>query len=361
MTQVLSRALGALRLGGSLAILALSFAACDNGSSLASNEGNLPPVDSTPTDTTTPPPPDTTTPPPPDTTPPPPPPDTTLPPPPSAECSVTGGGDSATPVHVGLPYGPAHNPPEGFGPDYTGSLHSGSNPACLMAELAAARRTNTQLIVNLTGNESNLRDANGFSMTKWKQRVDRFRHLNLDSYIADGTLLAHFILDEPSDKSNWAGHQVSLAEIQEMARYSKEIWPKLPTMIRVFPEYLRGGDWKDLDAVRFHYLARFGSVDDFIARHFGEAEALGLRVIGGLNVINGGSGASKIPGRNGKWSMSPDEIRDWGSKFLARPGMCAFFLYEYDSAYFSRPEIKAAMEDLAVKAKSYSQRSCAKN
>lgn len=363
MMQVLSRAGRALRMGGSLLVLlAVPLSGCGGGESLVSSETPLPPVDSTPPpdsttppDTTTPPPTDTTTPPPPDTTTPPPP-DSTLQP---GECPpVTG--SSGDPVHVGLALGPTHVPTKEFD-RFTGNQITALTTSCLLADLEAARRANMRVFISFTGNEQHNRDENGFSFTKWKQRVDRFRNADLTPYIADGTILAHIIMDEPTDPHNWNGKIVTHQEINDMARYSKEVWPTMPTYIRTWPEYLKGGQFPHLDALWFHYLDRWGDIDAFLNKHLGDLRELGLKVIGGLNVLNGGSKSSGIPGKGqGKNAMSADEIRNWGGKFFAEPNMCAFLLWEYDSDYLNRPDIKAAVEELAAKARNYPKKSCAR-
>jgi hypothetical protein len=333
-----------------LAGIILSVAACDS-----TGPANLVarPPDTTGTDTTTPPAPpdttgpDTTTPPPVDTTHPPPPPDTTGPVLPPYD-----------PVFVGIPFGPAQQPPETFGPPFNGTILSGQ-PDHLVADLEKARRSNTRVLVNLTGRETNIRDANGFSMTKWKERVDRYRNLNLDLYINEGTIIGHFLMDEPSDPHNWNGHQVSHEQIDEMARYSKEIWPKLPAIIRAWPDYLRGYQYKYLDAVRIHYLTRLGGIDEFIHNMVQGAADLNLALIGGLNVMNGGGKDSGIPGRKeGKFGMSAAEVREFGTKFLSEPSLCGFFMYDYDPPYFSRSDIKAVVADLKEMAAHYPKKAC---
>jgi hypothetical protein len=155
---------------------------------------------------------------------------------------------------------------------------------------------------------------------------------------------------------------VSQAEIEEMAKYSKEIWPTMVTYIRVFPEYLLGGQYPHLDALWFQYLDRWAPLDGFIQKHFADVRKLGLKIIPGLNVINGGTATSGIPGRKpGKYGMSAAEIREWGGALLAQPDLCAFLLWEYDENYFARPDIKAAVQELADKARSFPTRSCARN
>jgi hypothetical protein len=258
--------------------------------------------------------------------------------------------------------GPNHIPPTKFGTVFTGTqitatLENGRS--CLLADLAAARRANIRVFISFTGSERHYVDANGFSVALWKQRVDRFRNVDLTPYIADGTIMAHLIMDEPTDPSNWNGKIVPLADIEEIASYSKQLWPTMPTMIRTWPEYLKPYPFHHLDAIWFHYLDRFAPLDGFIAQHFPTARALGLNIVGGLNVMNGGSAQSGIPGKKaGKYAMSADELRSWGEKILAEPGMCAFLFWEWNEAYLSRPDIKAAMADLLAEAQNYPASSC---
>jgi hypothetical protein len=292
--------------------------------------------------------------------------DSTPPPPTTPDTTDSSGTDSTVPPpsppppvsHEGLPFGPAQLPAEHFA-EFSGTVYTATDPDTLIRDLEAARRTGTRLFISFAGSEEFNRDSNGFSLTKWKQRVDRFRGLDLTAYIADGTIVAHFIMDEPQDPTNWNGKLVSQAQIEEIAKYSKEIWPSMLTMIRAKPDYLAGYQYPHLDAIRTHYLDRFAPLDEFIAAQVQGAKALGVGLVGGLNVLNGGSKESGIPGqRAGKNAMSADEIRSWGGRFLSEPYLCGFLMYEYDSTYFSRPDIQAAVADLAEMARSLPNRSC---
>jgi hypothetical protein len=352
--------------GGSVLLLwGLVLAGCDGRDPLASAADPVPPNDSVPSpvdslappDSAPAPPVDTTTPPPPN----PPPPDTTGQPA-TSPCGPIA--QAEKPSHSGLAFGPIHTPPASFDDRFSGTQISGitmQGHSCLVAHLAAARKANVRVFINLTGNEVYLRDEHGFSMAKWKARVDRFRNDDIGSYIEDGTIMAHLLVDEPDDRSNWNGDVVTHAEIEEMARYSKEIWPNLPTYIRATPEYLKGGQFPHLDALWFHYVERFGPIDGYIASIYGLARELGLTMIGGLNVLNGGSKHSGIPGKSaGKYAMSADELRSWGGKLLDQPGQCAFLLWQWADGYQDRPAIQAALQDLAAKARNYPIRSCRK-
>jgi len=237
-------------------------------------------------------------------------------------------------------------------------LVTAAYPATLLAKLEAARRTNGRVLLSFAGISASQHDSAGFNLQIWKERVDKFRGIDLSSYIADGTLMGHFIMDEPSDPANWSGHQVSLPDIEERARYSTEIWPDLPAIIRAWPAYLKGYQYKYLDAAWAQYHARFGSIDDFIASNVRDAKASGLQLVLGLNVVAGG-GESGIKGYYyDKPAMTAEQVRSWGGALLAQPYGCAFFMFTYNPDYFARPDIQAAMAELSAKAQSLPIQPC---
>jgi hypothetical protein len=238
------------------------------------------------------------------------------------------------------------------------ALSAAAYPPTLLAKLEAARRANDRVLISLAGSGQLYRDANGFNLELWKRRINRFRGIDFTSYIADGTLIGNFIMDEPNDPSNWNGHVVSLADIEEMARYSKEIWPDLPTIIRGWPHHLKGHQYQYLDAAWAQYHERFGSIDEFIETNVRNAKEAGLNLVGGLNVLGGG-GRDGVPGYlPPKNSMSASQIRAWGSRYLSEPYICAFFMWSYHPDYVARADIKAAFQEIASKARSYPDKSC---
>ncbi len=261
-------------------------------------------------------------------------------------------------MHVGIPIGPAQQPAETWTTEFNNTVYV-AVPQTFMADLEAARRLNIQLFISFTGSPQNLVDAGGFSMTIWKQRVDRFRQFDVSSYIADGTILGHFILDEPNDESNWGGKVVPPALIEEMAKYSKQIWPTMPTMVRTWPDFLAGLKYPDLDAIRVQYHVRFGDIDAFIKKNAQEAKDLGLTLVGGLNVTKGGGTQSGLPPyERGRYPMNATQVRTFGKRYLSEPGICGFVLWDYRSDYFSRTEIKDAMADLTRQARALPSQPC---
>jgi hypothetical protein len=97
------------------------------------------------------------------------------------------------------------------------------------------------------------------------------------------------------------------------------------------------------------------------------AATLGLGIINGLNIADGGDGSSGQPGASpGKYAMSAAEISNYGTALLSVSGVQMFLMWEYDGSqiwsdgvtvggdYFDRPEIQAALADLGSLAALYS-------
>ena len=188
----------------------------------------------------------------------------------------------------GIPIGMSAQPLEAFGSRYNGSKLTVS-PAYIMQELSVIRERGGRVFIMLAGNHRYWVNSDGsFSFTKWKARVDRFKSLPLASYINDGTIIGHFMMDEPNDPTNWRGHRVTPAQIEEMARYSKQVWPNMATIIRTQPDYL-GDDHRYLDAACSQYLWRRGDVGQYIRQQVADAQARGLALVVGLNVLKGGN------------------------------------------------------------------------
>jgi hypothetical protein len=256
----------------------------------------------------------------------------------------------------GVPFGPAHMPTEQF-KVYSGTVYTAASVDSLISVLIAANRASERLYISFAG--PNVADANGFSFDKWKGKVDRYRSLDLGPYIANGTIAGHFIIDEPQDPSNWNGHPVPPAQIEQMAAYSKQVWPTLTTMARSKLEYLKGGQYPHLDVIRIQYLDRLGPIDDYITTNVAAAKALHLAMVGGLNVLNGGPSTSGIPGQSeGKFAMNADQVRTWGKRFLTDPYICGFLFFQWEPGYFNRPDIKAAMAELGTVAAALPPKAC---
>jgi hypothetical protein len=270
--------------------------------------------------------------------------------------SLAGQGDNAVSASVsfagGIPFGTFHLPNSWFGNRYNGALRN-IWPEYVARNLSDIRARGGKIMLSLAGSEKNFKDANGhFSFSKWKAQVDRFRRIDLDAYANNGTLIGHYLIDEPNDPANWNGQPVPPSMVEEMARYSKSIWPDVPTIVRAYPDYMDNwsGSFHYLDAAWAQYWTRKGDVDDFISSNVSKAKAKGLALIVGLNILDG-SGWKTSP-------MTASQIRSFGSVLLSSSYPCAFISWQYDSGYLSGGSVRDAMDYLRNKAENRSFKSC---
>jgi hypothetical protein len=242
----------------------------------------------------------------------------------------------------------------------------GIEPPYLLDELRTAKAKGGRFVLKMAGKtDGAIQNADGtFSLTKWKALVDRYRNINFSSYITDGTLIGHFLIDEPENAHKWGGKPLSQATVEAMAQYSKSIWPGLITFARTPPSWLAQSpiSYTYLDAAWTQYVIWRGNALAWITAETAAARSKGLGLIAGLNVLDGGDGSSKIRGwLSYRWSMTATEIRTYGAAMLSSSLPCAFmsWTYLYQGAnYFARSDINSAMVDLANRAKAHAPTSC---
>ena len=150
-------------------------------------------------------------------------------------------------------------------------------------------------------------------------------------------------------------------DVEEMARYSKSIWPTMTTMARTVPSWLAQSSitYRYLDAGWAQYASGKGNVSTYITAEVSAARRKGLGLVVGLNVLDGGNGSSRIPGwSRGKWAMSASEIRTYSTALLGQTYACGFTNWMYDQKYYARSDIKSAMADMSAKARTHQKTSC---
>jgi hypothetical protein len=250
----------------------------------------------------------------------------------------------------GIPIGLFHLAKEDFKGPYNGALHA-AGPTDILRNLATIKARGGRVILSLGGSQKYFKDARGhFSLSKWKARVDRFRAVKFSSYIDDGTILGHYLIDEPYDAHNFAGQEVGGATLEEVAKYSKEIWPSLPTIVRAEPYLVQwSGTYRYLDAAWAQYLHRKGDVEDYIAENVRFAKSMGLALVVGLNLHDGGIGNR---------AMTASQVLSWGSTLLSGSDPCAFISWKYNATYLARPDVHEAMEALSDIARNRPSKAC---
>jgi hypothetical protein len=248
----------------------------------------------------------------------------------------------------GIPIGIFALPTTSFGDRYNGA-HRNISPNLLLEELASIKARGGKVVLMFAGSQEHYKKDGHFSLTMWKERVDRFRGVDFSSYVRDGTIIGHYMIDEPYDPANWGGDPVPPSVLEEMGRYSKQFWPEMPTVVRAEPGYL-GTNHRYVDVAWAQYLGRKGPADDFIRKNVADAQERGLALIVGLNILMGGT-PNNTP-------MTASEIESWGSALLASSYPCAFISWTYDDHFVSSNGVPAAMDVLRRKAENRATRSC---
>ena len=217
--------------------------------------------------------------------------------------------------------------------------------------VGAVQLARKPVVVSFAGNERHFKTDGYFDLAKWKSRINRYRNVNFSSYIKDGTIVGHYLIDEPNDADNWNGETIAPSVVEEMARYSKQLWPGMVTIVRVQPGYLGtfSGDFRYLDAAWAQYVARKGDPDDYLRQNVADAQKKGLGLVVGLNISKGSATKSEL---------SAKEIESWGSAMLASTYPCGFISWQYDEAYVERADIAQALSLLSEKARNRPTTSC---
>lgn len=199
-----------------------------------------------------------------------------------------------------------------------------------------------------------------FVLASWKDQLKPWIDSGVQAYIENGTLIGHMILD---DISNFEGRDPDAADLEEMARYSKELFPGLMTYVRQKASQMpvpESGGYVYVDAIVNQYTAAEGTVQQYAALESRRAQALNLGIINGLNIADGGDGSSGRPGyRVHKFAMSAAEITAYGSVLATVPGCGMFLNWEYDAEehwydgsigadYFNQPELQDALASLGA-------------
>jgi hypothetical protein len=282
---------------------------------------------------------------------------------PTPEAGPVGEGSTAAAVaYNGIVFSSAQLTPSQLNTVHTGMVYT-PTPSNILSFLSQVRSKNGRVLIKLGGGEKNYRNADGtFSLTKWKAGVDRFRNIDFSSYVADGTIVGHYLVDEPHFGGRWGDKVIPQATIEAAAKHSKLRWPNLPTLVNAPANWLAEAPvtYVHLDAAWAMYRSRTSSSPaTWIASQARKAKSKGLGLVAGMNVLDGGNGSSNIRGTQPKtWAMSATELRSYGSALLAESYVCAFSMWRYSGTYYNRADVKSAMSDLSAKARNHTKTPC---
>jgi hypothetical protein len=210
--------------------------------------------------------------------------------------------------------------------------------------------------------------SGSFNINTWKTQLDAWVGSGVQEFIDDGTLVGHMLID---DIYNFTGADPTAAELDEMARYSQEKLPGLFTFVREQASNAPipvSGTYTYVDAFVNQYASfSDGPIDDYVQDNVAAAESLGVGIIMGLNLCDGGDGSSGQRGwRTDRvtYAMSAAEITTYGEALLAVPDVLMFLMWEYDgletwsdgsigSDYFDQTDLQDALYQLSQTAAAY--------
>ena len=169
-----------------------------------------------------------------------------------------------------------------------------------------------------------------------------------------------------------------------MSKYSKSLWPSVPTAVRAPPSTLGTTAFSSLDFAwaqwegPLHFPSYHMTAQQFRDKEVAAAQRLRLGLVFGLNYLDAGNGTSHINGTYAqdpnlsdniyckssgscyRYAMSASEVKNVGAVFAAASYSCAVISWKYNTTFISRSGMKDALNYVSNVAKSRSRSSCVK-
>jgi hypothetical protein len=268
---------------------------------------------------------------------------------------------AATATRSGVPYGPFDLYKSWDAPAVSG--FSGgvvyASPKGIIKLLKSMRAHRTRAFLKMTGDHQSKYMTRGrFSYTKWRRATARYNtpaiKAAIKAAVADGTLLGYSMIDEPN-RFNWGRGSTNKAMLDRMARYSKSLFPTLPTAAVVTYYWRPNERYRVLDAIISQTWAPTKSAATYRREAVAAARQNGVKLAFALNILSG----PKIKGcrKYGRTCiMTPRQVRQWATTL--GPSTCGMFMWKYQKALYARSDYKRAFKEVAAKLARESRTSC---
>lgn len=204
--------------------------------------------------------------------------------------------------------------------------------------------------------------SGSFDLSKYQARAAQWANTGIEAYVTDGTLVGIMVLD---DIDTFSGTDPTGDDLEAAAQSVKDAIPGVMTYVRQKCSRMpvpTDGTYESVDNCTNQYTNypgySDGPVADYIIEQTAAASTLGLGMINGLNIVDGGDGSSgQIGSVSGHYAMTADEIRTYGEALLAVPDIQLFLMWEYDgnstvwlndtytygADYFNQTDLTAAL------------------
>jgi hypothetical protein len=162
-------------------------------------------------------------------------------------------------------------------------------PESIVQQLEDAKKNGFQVIAYLAvPGKLYQNEDKTFNLSKFKQRIDLFKDVDLEKYHRAGVLQGIFLMDEPMHDEVWGGQKISCDTLEAAAKYCKDLWPslKVGTQTNMKPMVAWGKKFKYLDFVIVQYRGSRDDkkgVADFVNRQRELAEICGVEPVFGMN------------------------------------------------------------------------------
>lgn len=218
-------------------------------------------------------------------------------------------------------------------------------------ELRGFQALGAKAILN-QGGYGKFKDSRGrYSATKYYTWVMSHRaYASSWRQYLNGTLMGVQVIDDRG-AINWGGKAITNAQIDQMARWWKQVVPGITTFVSGgYAWNLLGYSWRYLDGSINQYNARYmGDVKAWRDRSVAAARSARTSLILSMNVLNGGKivrGCYRGDSSN-MCSMSANELRTYGAALAAAPGICGIATWKYKTSYQARPGVTYALKYVA--------------
>jgi hypothetical protein len=219
--------------------------------------------------------------------------------------------------------------------------------------LPTAQQHGLKLLVKLAPAHDTMLDPTTgcFDLALWKQAIDRLSTFDFAPYVANGTVIGAELVNEPH-ANDWcldSPRRLTKAEVEEMAAYSKRIWPSLPVGAGRSDWVLANAPWQQLDFAHSQYHMRKGDVEQWRLTTVSEAVAANVGLLLSLNYLAGQLDDSP---------MTAEQLQHFGTALARDTYACMLTGYLYDTAYNARPGVMSAFTEIARVAASHPAPPC---
>lgn len=230
------------------------------------------------------------------------------------------------------------------------------SPGTIVAQLTQIRANGQKAFIQLSGQGQGgpLFSGGQFSESRYNTVIDGYTGIDLTTF--SDVLLGVYLIDEFRLASRW-GMVIPDAVIERLAGRVLATITGVPIVaVRMSATQMEenGFPWSNVGMCWCQFVANRGPIQTYISQNRASATRQGLRIMWGLNILNGGDGSSNIVGTGeeglaSNWEMTATEVTTYGNAMVAAitaGGGDGIFCWRYRSSFLGRTGMSAALTAL---------------